>query len=45
VTLLPWQQDSRGPSGFLTSVASAEKAVIALAGTRHGDRLHQVDGR
>ena len=43
--LLPWHQDSQGPSGFLTSVASAEKEVIALAGAQYPDGLLNVDGR
>lgn len=43
--LLPWFEDSRGPSGFVTSVAAAEKEVIALASALHGERLLNVDGR
>jgi len=45
MVLLPWHQDSRGPSGLLGSVASAEKEVIALAGALYSDRLLNVDGR
>lgn len=43
--LLPWYEDSRGPSGFTTSVAAAEKEVIGLASSLHGERLLNVDGR
>ena len=43
--LLPWFEDSRGPSGFRGSVASAEKEVIALASALSGERLLNVDGR
>lgn len=43
--LLPWYEDSLGPSGFTTSVAAAEKEVIALASALHGERLLNVDGR
>ncbi|WP_022800962.1 hypothetical protein [Deinococcus ficus] len=43
--LLPWHEDSRGPSGFTTSVAAAEKEVIALASSLHGEQLLNVDGR
>ncbi|MFC4427160.1 hypothetical protein [Deinococcus navajonensis] len=43
--LLPWYEESRGPSGFRRSVASGEKEVIALASAFAGDRLLNVDGR
>ena len=43
--LLPWYEDSRGPSGLRGSVAAAEKEVIALASTLHGVDLLNVDGR
>ncbi len=43
--LLPWFEDSCGPSGFRGSVASAEKEVIALASALSGERLLNVDGR
>ncbi|ULH18289.1 hypothetical protein MF271_22770 (plasmid) [Deinococcus sp. KNUC1210] len=45
LVLLPWYEQSRGPSGFLTSVASVEKEVIALAGALYPDALLNVDGR
>lgn len=43
--LLPWFADSRGPSGFQESVASAEKQVIGLASALHGEQLLNIDGR
>ncbi|UQN08816.1 hypothetical protein [Deinococcus sp. QL22] len=43
--LLPWYEDSHGPSGLRGSVASGEKEVIALASALHGDHLLNVDGR
>ncbi|AFZ69384.1 hypothetical protein [Deinococcus peraridilitoris] len=43
--LLPWFEDSRGPSGFITSVAAAEKEIIALTSGLHGEHLLNIDGR
>ncbi|WP_027482372.1 hypothetical protein [Deinococcus pimensis] len=43
--LLPWYENSRGPSGMMGSVASAEKEVIALASALHPDTLLNIDGR
>lgn len=43
--LLPWFEDSRGPSGFYGSVAAAEKEVIALASALYGGTLLNTDGR
>lgn len=43
--LLPWFEDSRGPSGLRGSVAAGEKEVIALASALHGEHLLNTDGR
>lgn len=45
MSLIPWRDGARGPSGLIGSLASVEYEVIALAAVAHPDELLNVQGR
>lgn len=45
VSLVPWRDDTRGPSGLIGSLAAVEYELIALAAVAYSDELLNVQGR
>ncbi|MGM9322245.1 hypothetical protein [Deinococcus aquaticus] len=45
MTLIPWRDGHRGPSGLIGSLAAVEYEVIALAAAAHPAELLNVQGR